>query len=224
MRVKASTSCPGVARCVFIVCPRPPQKKPVPLPWVRPSRARMPIHMAGTFDSTQELRAAILASLPFPPIPVSLNRVEEGSSRLGLDVIQSTHDIMSLLLRDACVKYTVKENKERQGRQQEVLRAFLQDLVRDGLQPYPQLYQCFCANTLRHIATYPAAGAQPQLCFLPHDHVCKGDRVHLQTCDYMAAQSRILQTGVGYAAQDWRSREYADMLMITRSRLVEEEG
>lgn len=142
---------------------------------------------------------------------------------VGLDVVQSTHDLISLLLRDACVRHTVKENKERQGRQQEVLRAFLKDLVRDGLQPYPGLYQCYCANTLRHIATYFPEGAQPPVCFMPHDHVCKGDRVHLQTCDYMAAQSRILQTGSRYCAQDWHHMDYADMLLTARARLVEEQ-
>jgi hypothetical protein len=180
------------------------------------------VPMPRTFDSTQELRAAILASLPFPPMPVSLKRTEDGDTVIGLEVVQSSHDILSVLLKDACVTYTVGENKRRQLEQQAVLREFLMELVRNGLQPYPDLYQTYCGNTLRHIATYPSAGVSPQICFMPHDYVCKGDRVHLQTCDYMAAQSRILQTGVGYAAQDWRSREYADMLMITRSRLVEE--
>ena len=177
--------------------------------------------MSRTFDSTQELRAAILASLPFPPIAIRLKRTEEGCSEPGLDVIQTTHDLLSLLLRDACVSFTVSENKARQLKQQDVLRDFLKDLVRNGLQPYPALYQTYCSSTLRHMATYPSAGTNPQLCFMPHDYVCKGDRVHLQTCDYMAAQSRILQTGVGYSAQDWHHREYSDMLMITRSRLVE---
>ena len=178
--------------------------------------------MAHQFDSTQELRAAILASLPFPPVPVSLRRVEGDSSRLGVEVTQTTHDIISLLLRDACVRYTVSQNKERQARQQEVLRDFLRDLVRNGLQPYPELYATYCSNTLRHIATYPSAGDSPGVCFMPHDYVCKGDRTHLQTCDYMAAQSRILKTGSGYSAQDWLHREYADMLLLTRSRIVDE--
>jgi hypothetical protein len=151
-----------------------------------------------------------------------MKRVEHDSSRLGVEVTQTTHDILSLLLRDACVSFTVSQKKERQKKQQEVLRDFLKDLVRDGLRPYPELYTTYCSNTLRHIATYPSAGTAPDVCFMPHDYVCKGDRTHLQTCDYMAAQSRILQTGSCYSAQDWLHREYADMLLLTRSRLVDD--
>ena len=173
------------------------------------------------FDSTQELRAAILAALPYPPLPVALTRLELDCTRLGVEVVQTSHDILSLLLREACARYTVSENRARQQQQQAVLRDFLKELVRDGLQPYPQLYATYCANTLRHVATYPSAGPTPEMRFLPHDYVCKGDRVHLQMCDYMAAQSRILETGAGYSAQDWLHREYADMLVLTRSRLVE---
>jgi hypothetical protein len=175
------------------------------------------------FDSTQELRAAILASLPYPPLPVAVKRLEGDSTRLGVEVTQTSHDILSLLLRSACTQYTVSENRQRQLKQQDVLRGFLRDLVREGLQPYPDLYATYCRNTLRHVATYPAVGTAPDIRFMPHDSVCRGDRAHRQMCDYMAAQSRILETGSGYSAQDWQHREYADMLVITRSRLVIEE-
>jgi hypothetical protein len=175
------------------------------------------------YDTTQELRAAILGSLPYPPIPVSLSRIEEGSNRLGGEVVQTTHDLLSVLLSDACVKHTVSENMERQEKQKAVLQNFLRDLVRNGLQPYPELYQTYCSYSLQHISTYAAAAANPDICFLPHDHVCKGDRTHLRMCDYMAGQARILQTGKNYSAQDWAHLQYSDMILCTRALLVEEE-
>jgi len=178
------------------------------------------------FDETQELRAMIMAALPYPPLPVTLVRVEDGSDRLGDGVLQTSHDIISNLLKHACVTHTVSENKERQRRQQEILRDFLRVLAKDGMQPPPELYRTLCDFSQRHIATYikglESSSTPPEIRFEPLDSVCKGDAAHRKMCDYMAAQGRLLELPAGLSAQDWARREYADMLLIARSRLVSE--
>ena len=175
------------------------------------------------FDETQELRAMILAALPYPPLPVTLVRVEEGSAVLGDGVLQTTHDILSNLLKHACAMHTVRQNRERQEAQQELLRGFLQAIVKDGLQQPPQLFRTYCEFSQRHIATYvQGLPSAPEIRFQPLDSVCKGDAAHRRMCDYMAAQGRLLELTDGLAAQDWACREYADMLTIARDRLVTE--
>jgi hypothetical protein len=175
------------------------------------------------FDETQELRAMILAALPYPPLPVTLVRVEDGSAVLGDAVLQTSHDILSNLLKHACATNTVRENRERQAAQQELLRGFLQAIVRDGLQPPPQLFRTYCEFSQRHIATYiKGAKSAPEIRYEPLDSVCKGDAAHRRMCDYMAAQGRLLELTEGLSAQDWACREYADMLIIARDRLVGE--
>ena len=177
------------------------------------------------FDETQEIRAMILAALPYPPLPVTLPRLEEGN-RLGDGVLQNTHDIISKLLAHSCKAYSVSDNKERQARQQEILREFLQAIVKDGVQSPPALFRTYCEFSQRHIGTYlkgTAATFFPEVRFQTLDSVCKGDTTHLRMCDYMAAQSRLFELTAGISAQDWMCREYADMIAIARDRLVSEQ-
>jgi hypothetical protein len=173
------------------------------------------------YDSTQEMRAMILAALPYPPLPVLLRRLEDGNA-LGGEVLQTSHDIISTLLADACAKATVSDNEARRECQMETLRGLLSALGQDGLQAPPDLYSTYCDFTARHIASYLGGGADalPEIRFLPLEHVCKGDAAHRRTCDYMAAQARLLDLGEGYAAQDWMRCEYAQMLTIARNRLL----
>lgn len=170
-----------------------------------------------------ELRAMILAALPYPPIPVVLRTIDE-DNRLEDYVVQTTHDILSHLLEDACVRHTVSQNKSRQKLQQSVLRQFLEELVKDGLQSVPDLYKTFCKFSNMHIGTYLCSVSSsrplPEVRFEPLHSVCKGDPVHVSMCQYMAGQARLLELSAGLCAQDWMCREYADMLVIARDRIV----
>lgn len=173
------------------------------------------------YDSTAELRAMILAALPYPPLPVMLTRLEDGNV-LGSEVLQTSHDVLSNLLLHACARCTIKENKERQARQQNVLRSFIHSISKDGLQSMPDLYKTYCWHTQKHIETYLSQDSNvPNMRFMPFDSVCKGDYVHTRACDFMAAQARLLETGYGLCAQDWQGREYPEMILMTRQRLID---
>ena len=55
---------------------------------------------------------------------------------------------------------------------------------------------------------------------MPFGFACKGDIVHSRMCDYMAGQARLLELRGGLCKQDWACREYPDMVLIARERLV----
>lgn len=172
------------------------------------------------YDCTQELRAMILAALPYPPLPVILRRIEDGN-RLGADVLQTSHDILSKLLSESCVRCTVSENADRREKQRGILREFLAELVKDGLQAPPKLYHTLCQFTMKHIESYFREGSPaPQIRFMPFDEVCKGDVVHKKMCDYIAAQARLLELQGGLCAQDWMDAEYFQLMLVARDRLV----
>ena len=169
------------------------------------------------YDSTQEIRAMILAALPYPPLPVLLPRLD-GS---GEEALQTSHDLISMLLRHSCARRSESENKERQRRQQAILVGFMRDLGSEACDAPPGLYRTYCEYTLRHIATYLPPGAPPPaLRFLPLDHPCKGDATHKAMCGYMAAQARLLELPDGECAENWLRYEYFDMLLFARSRLI----
>jgi len=171
------------------------------------------------YDSTQEIRAMILAALPYPPLPILLPKLHAS----GEDILQTSHDLISMLLRESCAKRTASENKARQQRQQAVLAGFMRSVTSEACASPPELYRVYCEYTMHHIATYLPPGApQPVLRFLPLDHPCKGDKTHKTMCDYMAAQARILELPDGECAENWLRYEYFDMLLHARSRLIHE--
>lgn len=175
------------------------------------------------YDSTQEMRAMILAALPLPPLPVAVQRLED-DGRIASELVQTSHDVLSNLLLHACAKNDQGQNAERKRRQQEVLRLLMASMYNKGeLQPIPELYNTYCRHTLLHILTYlPPEAPVPSIRFMPLDSVCKGDPTHRRMCDYMAGQAIILEEPNGHSSQDWLCREYADMLAMARGRLLQD--
>ena len=178
--------------------------------------------MSSAGDSNREIRAMILAALPFPPLPVEAKRFEEDGKRLGDAVVITSHDILSNLLEQACARDAPATHKVRQTRQRDVLRSFIRALCKDGMLKADALYNVYCDHTRSHIATYYPEGHPPELKFMPLGYVSKGDKVHLRTCDWMAAQSRLLEMKDGLTAADWGPCNYADLLDAARRHLVSE--
>jgi hypothetical protein len=197
-------------------------------------------------DMNRELRAMILAALPYPPLPVCAKRFEEGN-RLGDGVVVTSHDIISHLLEAAVLMSNAHKNAERRERQKEVLRCFLRDLVQQqDMNDLRELYDIYCRHTREHIASeflyclsvflifglvrdcvfrlaaYYPVGYMPELHFMPLSYVCKGDAVHRKICDYMAGQAVLLELSGGFSAGDWLPRQYHELLTAARDRLVTE--
>lgn len=173
------------------------------------------------YDSTQEIRAMILAALPLPPLPVIVQQLDEDNRVVG-EKIQTSHDVLSNLMLHACARNSPKENAERKRRQLDVLKSLLEQLCK--LEKNPKtLYDVYCHHTSLHMATYiPADGCMPPMTYAPLSSVCKGDYAHRKMCDYMAGQAILLQENRFLCANDWLCREYADMLTINWGRLVVE--
>lgn len=172
-------------------------------------------------DKNREIRAMILVALPYPPLPMQTCRLGE-DNLLGESVEQTTHDALSHLLEFHGGLNDAGAARARQERQREVLRQFLAELVKDGIQPPPVLYETYCRYTRLHIGTYFEEGRQPELLIPPYSVVCRGDATHRRACDYVAGQARLLELSGGLCAQDWQHWEYTDLLTLCRDRLVTE--
>ena len=191
--------------------------------WVLQSEnASLAQQMTNVVDQNRELRAMILAALPYPPLPVQARHFEEDGNELGDYTMVTSHDIISNLIEQSWRRDQTTTSPDRQEKQREVLRCFLRDLVKDGIPTVDVLYEIYCTHTRDHIASYYPKGSSPELKFFPLAHVSKGDKVHLRTCDWMAGQSRLLQLTGGFTAADWLPRHYHELLDVARSRLVSE--
>ena len=225
--------CRTESRCLSEPCsdsraymPKPAlEPKPEPKPEACGPVPEPEVHVESRpYDSTQEMRAMILTALPFPPLPVCVQRIELDDGRIGAEVVQTSHDVLSNLLLHACARKDSRENQERKKRQLSILRSLLDRMCcRGQLQSVPELYENYCYHTLGHILTYlPPEAPMPSMRFMPLGTVCKGDPTHRRMCDYMAGQAVLFGEPNGTSAQDWLCREYADMLLMARNRLVNE--
>lgn len=57
---------------------------------------------------------------------------------------------------------------------------------------------------------------------MPLSYICKGDVVHMKTCDYMAGQAVLLELQGGHSTGDWLPMHYHELLKAARERLVTE--
>ena len=178
------------------------------------------------FDDNAEIRAMILLALPFPPLPIRTRRVLDDESRLGGEVAGSTHDVLSQLIKKAQEEQQPPEvHAVRKKRQVAALQAFMQELLEahedPGFNP-AALYQIYCKYSIRHIETYfDADKPPPPVNLLGMGAIERGDNVHLQMCDYMAGQARILGIQPD-TAKNWHGVEYAHMVVEAKNRLVQQ--
>lgn len=175
-------------------------------------------------DMNREIKAMILGALPYPPLPVEVRRFDD-ENRLCEGVVCTSHDLLARLIEEAAARGDEGRNAERKGRQMDVLRGFLADLVKDGPLGKEALYRVLCARTREHMGAYLAGAGLPEVRFLGLDSVSRGDKVHRKMCDYMAAQTILLELGGDGGkekAEGWRGMEFGDMLVVCRDRLVVE--
>jgi hypothetical protein len=120
-------------------------------------------------DPLREMRAMILLSLPFPPLPCGVDRVEDMQST-GEECVITTHTLIAKCLEDAALRADVGFNQRRKQRQIEVFQRFLHAMGTRGFEAEAdELYHIYCEFSLAHLHTFfepPQALPQAQTSLL----------------------------------------------------------
>ena len=164
-------------------------------------------------DPNREMRAMILCATPFPPLPVVARRFLEGNS-VGDNAVVTSHDILSHLLEDACVKKTAEEHAVRRDLQVKVLGDFILELLQTPQDNPEKLYETYCNHTRKYIATYVQGKEIPELFFMPLSYCCKGDYTHRRFCDYMTGQSIMREL----PQSPWAQMDFHTLLQEAKKR------
>jgi hypothetical protein len=167
-----------------------------------------------------EIRAMVLLSLPYPPLPILVAGVEQDDGRLQDDELTTTHALIARALEESMARNRTSENDDRRARQVDVLQRFLHTMATDGFFcGEERLYQIYCFFSLEHIATYFPVGHLVDIRFQPLSSVTKGDKVHSKMAEYMASQSVVFEDPVRVRRDQYVKQDYAEMLRACRDRL-----
>jgi hypothetical protein len=167
-----------------------------------------------------EMRAMVLLSLPYPPLPILVAGVEQDDGRLQDDELTTTHALIARALEESMARNRTSENDDRRARQVDVLQRFLHTMATDGFFcGEERLYQIYCFFSLEHIATYFPVGHLVDIRFQPLSSVTKGDKVHTKMAEYMASQSVVFEDPVRVRRDQYVKQDYAEMLRACRDRL-----
>ena len=171
-------------------------------------------------DPNAEIRAMVLLTLPYPPLPVFATRLEQDDERLQDDTLITSHTLVARGLNEAVVRNDKRENKERRARQLEVFQTFLHAMATEGFYcDSERLYLIYCRFTLDHIATYFPPGHPVDVRFEPLSSIVRGDRAHVKLAEYTASQSIYLGDPVPVPREHYLKLDYPDLLRICRDRL-----
>ena len=176
--------------------------------------------MSGDTPERAEMRAMVLLTLPYPPLPVLAARVEDGLLLDG-DGLITSHTLIARALDEAAARNRPDENLRRRAAHIDVFQRFLHAMGTDGFFCEPErLYQLYCAFTLEHIAAYFPPGHPLDIRFQPFASVCKGDRVHAKTAEFVASQSIFFEDPAPLTREQClRDHDYADLLRACRDRV-----
>ena len=172
-------------------------------------------------DPNREIRAMVLLSLPYPPLPVLVTRVDVDDGRLQEDDrVITSHTLIAQGLQDCMARNDHAVNLQRQKRQQTVMQSFLHAMATEGFFCSPDaLYQLYCRSTLEHIATYFPVGHPLDIRFHPLTYAVKGDPVHAKMAEYMAGQSLFYEDSPPVPREAYLQLSFPDMLRACRDRL-----
>lgn len=172
-------------------------------------------------DSLREIRAMILLSLPYPPLPMQVCQVEEDANLVSTDdATTTTHSLLGLCLNNAVVRNNAKENKEREIKAKAVFQQLLHDMATHGFDATDEdLYSIYCKASHSHIAAYFSNTPAPHIAFRPLHYITNGDKTHRKMCEYMAGQSVLFEDEPPKTTEDFANQSYAELLRKTRDRL-----
>lgn len=170
--------------------------------------------------STYEIRSMILASLPFPPLPVEVSAVEEGGMVLGEERVTTSHALLAQCLQIAAAKGDSCANKERHTKQIDIFRRFLHAMAVEGFEmSAEELYGLYCDYTRQQLESYFSDGHRVEILFKPMSYVAKRDSVHQAVCEYMAAQSILFEDPIPTDVKFYQTKSFACMLEMARDRI-----
>lgn len=175
--------------------------------------------------SSAEIRAMVLLSLPYPPLPVMAARIEADDARIidtgGAAGTTTTHTLIAKGMTECMTRDDPAANAERRQRQVRVLQTFLYAMASEGFATTDpdRLYEIYCRFSMDHIATYLPPGHPVDFRIPPLSSIARGDRVHTRLVEYMAAQSVLFEDQPPVPRSKYLLREPADLLFALRARL-----
>ena len=172
-------------------------------------------------DSVAEMRTMILLSLPFPPLPIRVEKTDslELSAR-GEDRDTTSHTLIAKVLNDAAERNDQGANARRLKRQMEIFQRFLHALGGGGFDADAKgLFTLYCDYTRLHIHTYFENAPPPPVFFGRCEDVARGSPVHLKMCEYMAGQSILFGDKPPVARREYERKSYGSLLLMARARL-----
>jgi hypothetical protein len=176
--------------------------------------------MTGEEDSDREIRAMILLTLPYPPLPVLAARIEDG--HIASDGVTTSHTLLAKALSETAWRNDPAANTARMARQKRVFQEFLHAMATGGFatDDPERLYLLYCRFSLDHLATYLPLGHPIDIRFQPYAYTTKGDATHRKLAEYMAAQSIFFEDPVPITREQYVQRyDLRDMLFTLRDRL-----
>jgi hypothetical protein len=171
-------------------------------------------------DPNAEIRAMVLLTLPYPPLPVFATRVELDDHRLQDDALITSHTLIARALNEAVLRNDPRENDARKARQLQNFQTFLHAMAVEGFScDSERLYLIYCRFTLEHIATYFPPNHPVDVRFEPLSSIVRGDRAHVRLAEYMASQSIYLQDPVPVSREQYLKQGFHELLAVCRDRL-----
>lgn len=179
--------------------------------------------MTGEEDSDRELRAMVLLTLPYPPLPILAARVDDVARLVESDdAVITSHTLMARGLAECAWRQDEAANAERKTRQQRVFQEFLHTMAVEGFatQDPERLYMIYCRFTIDHIATFFPPGHPIDIRFQPYSYTCKGDKTHRKIAEFMAAQSIFFEDKPPITREQYvQNYSLRDMLFALRARV-----
>lgn len=181
--------------------------------------------MNGETDSDREIRAMVLLSLPYPPLPVHVARVESGYGRIDDSDEHTTtsHDLIARALAECAWRNDELANAQRRERQEHVFEDFMEVMTAQGFgtREPEVLYLIYCRFTLAQIATYLPPGHPVDIRFRPYACIARGDRAHRKLAEYMAAQAVLFEDPFPISRAEYvQNYDFGGLLFALRDRLA----
>ena len=177
--------------------------------------------MSNREDPNREIRTMVLMTLPYPPLPILVTRVDEDDGRtLDDDKVTTSHTLIAQALEDSMARNDQALNMRRMARQQTVMHSFLHAMATEGFTCSAEaLYTLYCRFTVEHMATYFPLGHPLDIRFHPLSYAIKGDPVHAKMAEYMAGQSLFFEDDNPVSRESYLQLEFSEMLLGARDRI-----